>query len=107
MLVKKPLRKRSLGRSRRKWKENFSMGDGEVVRIGAGWNWFRIPTEVVVVTNGFHYYCMSMQLFNWTYFYTVMNTYCDMTPKAGTVEPEETSIAKQRLGKHVPVATNM
>jgi hypothetical protein len=26
--------------------------------------------------------------------------------KAGTVESEETAVAKQRLGKHVPAATN-
>jgi hypothetical protein len=28
-----------------------------------------------------------------------------MTPKAGIVQPEGTFLARQRLGKHVPVAT--
>jgi hypothetical protein len=27
--------------------------------------------------------------------------------KAGIVEPEETSIARQLLGKHIPAATNL
>jgi hypothetical protein len=43
-LVKKPLGKRPLLRSRRKGKENLSMDAGEVVMVGAGWTWFRIPT---------------------------------------------------------------
>jgi hypothetical protein len=44
--------------------ENLSMDTAEVVRIGAGWNWFRILTLVVVVITGFHYQCMSRYLFN-------------------------------------------
>jgi hypothetical protein len=33
--------------------------------------------------------------------------YCDLTPEGQNSGPEETSIARQRLGKHVPDATNM
>jgi hypothetical protein len=32
--------------------------------------------------------------------------YSDVTSEGGIVEPEETSIASQRLSKHVPAATN-
>jgi hypothetical protein len=35
-----------------------------------------------------------------------LNDIVTWRPKAGIVEPQETSIARQRLGKHVPAETN-
>jgi hypothetical protein len=46
VLVRRPERKRPLGRSRRRWEDNIKMGVREIGIDGANWiGWFRIGSS--------------------------------------------------------------